>query len=310
MSEECRRVYRHWDLTSKMIRNNKLMLVISLAVFALGVISDAGAQVPSSVKADIRAAEPSATRVCQNPDVNAQVRQALQLVCAQRDSSETLKSSQRLIVIGFLGGFAQDGDIKHPEVWFGAYLRERYSQAIEVSVLSNHQRQRAMNDVLRQLDTDHDGVLSTPEKKQATIILYGHSWGASEATAFARELGRLGIPVLLTIQIDIVSKPGQTPILIPSNVEAVINFFQSEGFLHGRSKVVAEDPTRTAILGNLHMSYEDRHVDCRNYPWFARTFNKPHHKIENDARVWNQIALVIDSRLSTSRNQTDQTATR
>jgi hypothetical protein len=35
--------------------------------------------------------------------------------------------------------------------------------------------------------------------------------------------------VLLTIQIDIVSKPGQNPILMPRNVEAAINFFQSEG---------------------------------------------------------------------------------
>jgi hypothetical protein len=140
--------------------------------------------------------------------------------------------------------------------------------------------------------------------------VYGHSWGASEAVAFARELERLGIPVLLTIQIDIVPKPGQRPILIPSNVEAAVNFFQAEGdgLLHGRSEVVAEDPGRTEIIGNLHMTYEGRDVDCRNYPWFARTFNRPHHEIENDARVWKQIAFIIDSRLSSRMSPMDQAA--
>ena len=95
---------------------------------------------------------------------------------------------------------------------------------------------------------------------------------------------------------------------IPRNVEAAINFFQSEGPLHGRPEVVAEDPVRTEILGNLHMNYEDQHVDCGNYPWFARTFNKPHHEVENDARVWKQIASIIDSRLSMLRSPMDQAA--
>jgi hypothetical protein len=195
-------------------------------------------------------------------------------------------------------------------VWFGNYLRERYSSADEVSVISNHRRRRATSDVLRLLDINHDGSLTASEKRQARIIVYGHSWGASEATAFARELDRLQIPVLLTIQIDIVAKPGQKPVLIPPNVQTAINFFQSEsdGLLHGRSEVVAEDPGRTEIIGNLHMTYEGQRVDCRNYPWFARTFNKPHHQIENDARVWNQIALVIDSRLSSLRSLDDQAA--
>lgn len=163
---------------------------------------------------------------------------------------------------------------------------------------------------MRLLDADDNGRLTAAEKKRAKIIIYGHSWGASEAVAFAQELGRLEIPVLLTVQIDIVPKPGQRPMLIPRNVGAAINFFQTEsnGLLHGRSGVVAEDPERTQILGNLHMTYEDQHVDCGNYPWFPRTFNKPHHEIENDARVWEQIALIIDSRLSSLRSPMDEAA--
>ena len=285
----------------------QLILLVPLVGFALKV-AQLRAQALSGGLTDIRSASP-ATSVCHNAEVTAQVREALRLVCAQRGSDEAFASAQRLIVIGFLGGFAKSGDTKHPEVWFGAYLRENYSSAIEVSVISNHQWRRAKSDVLRLLDANHDGVLTDAERGQAKIILYGHSWGASQALAFARELKRLGIPVLLTIQIDTVSKPGQNPSLIPSNVRAAINFFQSGGPLHGRSEVFAEDPKKTEIIGNFHMTYDEgRRIDCRNYPWFARTFNKPHHEIENDARVWKQIALVIDSRLSSLSSPIDQAA--
>jgi len=278
----------------------KLSLLVSLVACATGGPLAAGAQTLPGGPANTRAVKTSASSVCENADVNLQVREALRLACAQTASNDAPGPAKNVIVIGFLGGFARSGDTNHPEVWFGAYLRERYASAVQVSVLSNHEQRRAMADVLRVIDADHDGVVSAEEKKQARIILYGHSWGASEAAAFARELEPLGIPVLLTIQIDIVPKPGQKPVVIPGNVEGAINFFQAEsgGLLHGRSAVVAEDPARTTIIGNVHMTYDGRRVDCLNYPWLARTFNKPHHEIENDARIWNQIASLIDVRLS------------
>ncbi len=291
-----------------MRRNSKLIVFVALVGFVFGASAHVRAQVLSKGLMDIRQVTAPAPSVCENADVTAQVREALRLVCAQRGSDEALTSAQRLIVIGFLGGFAKNEDARHPEVWFGTYLREHYSSAIEVSIISNHESRRAREEVQRLLDVDHDGDLTATERGQAKIIVFGHSWGASEASAFARDLKQLGIPVLLTIQIDIVSKPGQNPILISSNVEAAINFYQSEGPLHGRTQVVAEDPGRTEIIGNFHMTYEGHRVDCRNYPWFARTFNKPHHEIENDVRVWNQIALVIDSRLSSLRSPIDQAA--
>ena len=288
-----------------MSRHIKLILPAAVAAFVLGAAAHVrGQELPVGI--DSGPVTTPATSVCQNKEVVAQVREALRLVCTQRASDEA--SAQRLIVIGFLGGFAKSGESKHPEVWFGDYLRERYSSAMNVSVISNHEWRKAKKDVLRLLDADNDGYLTPPEKEQAKIIVFGHSWGASETSEFAREMDQLGIPVLLTVQIDIVSKPGQNPILMPPNVEAAINFFQSNGPLHGRTKVVAEDPGKTEIIGNFHMTYEGRHVDCRNYPWFARTFNKPHHEIENDPRVWNQIALVIDSRLSSSRGAFDRAA--
>jgi hypothetical protein len=46
------------------------------------------------------------------------------------------------------------------------------------------------------------------------------------------------------------------------------------------------------------MTYEDRPIDCANYSWYARVFNRPHHEIENDFRVWDRAASLIDSNLS------------
>src|SRR5580700_11719157 len=214
----------------------------------------------------------------------------------------------KMIVIGFVGGFAKRDDAKHPEVQFAAQLRVRYSSQIHAEVFSNHEGKKALRQVLCLLDTDRDGTLTRIEKEQAIIIIYGHSWGASETVAFARELGQRGIPVLLTIQLDSIAKPGQEDSTIPPNVANAVNFYQPRGLLHGRSEISAADPARTRIIGNFQMTYENRRINCDNYPWFARTFNKPHHEIENDARVWKQIAFIIDSRLSSRTSPMDQAA--
>ena len=148
------------------------------------------------------------------------------------------------------------------------------------------------------LDSDGDGILTTNEKRESTIIIYGHSWGAAETVTFAHALGQMGIPVALTIQIDTIAKPGSKGAIIPANVTNAINFYQSEGPLHGRPEIVAADPKQTTILGNILMTYEDRPIDCANYSWYARVFNRPHHEIENDFRVWDRAASLIDSNLS------------
>jgi hypothetical protein len=241
----------------------------------------------------------SSHTVCDDPSANVQVRAALRLVCFQGRKERRLSSGKRVIVIGFLGGFVHHDDPKHPEVWFAKYLSEHYSSLpIFVDVFSNHEERAAMRDVLTLLDTDCDGALSDSEKKQARIIIYGHSWGASETAAFARDLGELGIPVLLTAQIDIIPKPHQKSIEIPSNVEHAINFYQSRGgILHGASRIVADDTAQTEIGGNVALNYRNDPIDCGNFPWLARTFNKSHHEIENDPLVWNRIALLIDASL-------------
>lgn len=207
----------------------------------------------------------------------------------------TRGASQKIIVIGFVGGFARQDDQKHPEVQFAEYLREHYRSRISAQVFGNHHGREALRHVLRLLDGDGNGSLSVGEKEKARIVLYGHSWGAAETLVFARELDKKGIPVLLTIQVDSVAKPGRDDSTIPKNVAEAINLYQSRGPIHGRAQINAADPARTTIIGNFHMLYQDYSINCDNYPWYARTFNRPHHEIENDPRVWNLAKSLIES---------------
>ena len=211
-------------------------------------------------------------------------------------SPVTTRAARNVIIIGFVGGFVSRKDTKHPEVQFAAYLRDRYP-LIHADVFGNHHGDKALHELVRLLDTDHDGVLSTSEKERSTIIIYGHSWGATETVAFARQLGQMDIPVALTVQIDTIAKPGHRASPISPNVASAINFYQTAGPLHGAPEIVAFDPARTTVLGNIKMTYENRPINCDNYSWYSRTLNKPHHEIENDFRVWDEVASLIDSDL-------------
>jgi hypothetical protein len=208
----------------------------------------------------------------------------------------------KVIVIGFVGGFVRHDDAKHAEVQFAARLRNRYASAVDVKVFGNHSGQEALRHVLGLLDTNSDGILSALEREKAKIIIFGHSWGATETVLLARALQRQHIPVLLTIQVDTISKPGQGNVRIPANVAHAVNFYQSNGLLHGRPEILATDPDRTNIIGNFHMTYKDHPVNCDQFPWFARTFTKPHLEIENDPRVWAEAASLIDDELSGARS--------
>jgi pimeloyl-ACP methyl ester carboxylesterase len=183
-------------------------------------------------------------------------------------------------------------------VEFAGLLRERYPSVVHAEVFSNHDGKKALRRVLQLLDTNRDGLLTDREKEQASIIIYGHSWGGSQAVTLARQLGQKSVSVLLTIQMDSVHKPGHDDAVIPPNVRNAINFYQTKGLIHGRSSIRAADRRRTNIIGNFQMTYLDRRINCDNYPWIERHLNRPHHEIENDPLVWERIASMIDNELS------------
>ncbi|HEX3745980.1 MAG TPA: hypothetical protein VHW09_18695 [Bryobacteraceae bacterium] len=201
------------------------------------------------------------------------------------------------IVIGFLGGFVAHDNPVHYEVQLAHRLRSEYGAGVVVRTFENHRGDQALREVLRLLDADHNGTLSAQEKSSARIAIYGHSWGASEAVALARSLGRERVPVMLTVQVDSVQKPFEDDATIPSNVAEAVNFFQSEGLLHGRAEIHAADRSRTQILGNFRIAYRERPVNCPGYSWFARTFMKQHIEIESDPAVWGKVESLIRAKL-------------
>ena len=201
-----------------------------------------------------------------------------------------------LIVIGFMGGHVRAGNPVHREALLVRNLEDRFPNAVRAMTFANRDEAAALHSVLDLLDIDKDGRLSNNEKNAARIVLFGHSWGASEAVNLAQDLDRRGIPVLLTIQVDSVRKHGEDDGSIPANVREAINFYQTEGMLHGRSSIQAIDPTRTTILGSYESSYKTKPVSCAGFSWFARAFMKEHIEIENDIVVWDKINALIVAR--------------
>lgn len=212
-------------------------------------------------------------------------------------AAEPLRSNPSTIVIGFMGGMVKRDAPDRNEVRLATKLRGDYSNLAYVDTYQNAHWRDARVKILALLDTDHDGKLSEEEKQKARIILYGHSWGASTAVTLARDLRALGIPVLLTVQVDSVQKMGQKDDIIPANVAEAMNFFQSDGMLHGRKLIRAENPGKTKILGNYELSYKHTSLSCKGYPWQQKLFAKQHMYIECDPQVWTQIESLIRSKL-------------
>ena len=218
-------------------------------------------------------------------------------------SIPTLDRPTPAIVIGFVGGFVHSNDTRHSEVQLAQKLRAHYTDRAHIEMFENRQWQQARQAILKWLDADADGNLSDAEKRGARIILYGHSWGASAVIALARELQQENIPVLLTVQVDSIAKRGQDDGVVPANVAQAVNFYQTQGLLHGRTQIIAADPARTEILGDFRFDYKNQPAACHDYPWLNRHLFKGHTAIECDPRVWSQVEALINTHFSSANQQ-------
>jgi hypothetical protein len=204
------------------------------------------------------------------------------------------------IVIGFVGGFVKHDNPHHGPVQLARQIQRTVPKDTYVRVFENRRRKQAFDNVIRLLDTNHDGILSSEEKARARIILFGQSWGASAVVALARDLRRKGVPVLLTVQVDSVAKLWQNDSVIPDNVAQAVNFYQTQGIVHGRPQITAADPAKTEILGNYRLDYKKQPVDCPQASWADRFLTPGHMQSECDPNLWSQIQSMVTQRLSTS----------
>ncbi len=208
-----------------------------------------------------------------------------------------------VIVVGILGGIVKHDDPIRSEVILADNLRADFPQDVYLETFENRHREKALQAILKHLDAEGKGTaLSDNEKRAARIILYGHSLGGSAVVQLARELNQRAIPVLLTIQVDSVKAPGEPDSVIPPNVLRAANFYQSNGLIHGRSEIRAEDPSKTAVLGNFKFDYKAHPIDCPEFLWHERVFTKTHMEIACDPNVWAQVEALIRRQIqSTTR---------
>lgn len=202
-----------------------------------------------------------------------------------------------VIVIGFLGGFVPHDEPHHPEVRLIEDLRHENPNHIYFGLFENRKVGEAYKTILRLLSAQKGGTLPDDERRQARIMLFGHSWGASAVVALSRKLEQAGLPVTLTIQIDSVAKPFQNDWLIPANVSQALNVYQTHGLIHGRRRIVPADSKRTTILGNFLWEYKGESEACRGFSWRGRLLSKGHTQIECDPKIWSQVRELILGRL-------------
>ena len=175
-------------------------------------------------------------------------------------------------------------------------LKLRQRNGVFAESISNHNQRVALKLIRRALDTNGNGKLDAGEKARARIILFGQSWGGGATLDVAQKLDRLGVPVLLTVQVDSV---GLRDGVVPANVKAAVNFYQHDPLtIEGRSKIRAADSSKTAIFGNFEESYIGRSVDKTNSSWARSTLGGSHAKMELDPEVWNRVEQYIDDAIS------------
>jgi pimeloyl-ACP methyl ester carboxylesterase len=202
------------------------------------------------------------------------------------------------IVIGFVGGFVHSDNPHHGPVQLAQHIRKSVPPSTCVRVFENRRRKQAYDLIIRLLDSNRDGTLSPEEKSRARIILFGHSWGAAAAVMLARDLRAQRVPVLLTVQVDSVAKLWQNDSVIPDNVAEAVNFYQTQGFIHGRRQIIAADPAKTQILGNYFLDYRKNPIQCPEASWGDHVFTPGHMQSECDHQLWSRIQTMVEQRLA------------
>ena len=64
-------------------------------------------------------------------------------------------------------------------------------------------------------------------------------------------------------------------------------------FVRGERTIRAEDPSKTAILGNFRFAYQNRHIDLSAVPWYKLACRVAHSKMNADPQVWGLVEELI-----------------
>ena len=235
---------------------------------------------------------------------------ALQMGCAglrgkqyhQFNAPTPLRGDQTLI-LGFLGGLERWDDESRGVRKLATKIDAMNIPNVHIETLENRNRDLAIKFIQNTYDRDQNGFLDDWERNSARLILYGHSLGGAAVVEISRELKKMGVPILLTVQIDSVDLVYDDHI-IPSNVKRAANLFQSDGWiLQGEDKIKPENPDKTKVLANIRFVYQGKNVDMSSLSWERKLFSIPHAKMDADPEVWATVEQMI---LSEIVDNTDQ----
>ena len=229
---------------------------------------------------------------------------ALQLGCASikgqqyhHFSTPTPIEENQTLILGFLGGRENWDDTSRGVRQLAMKIDSMNLPDIHIETLENRKRDLAMELILNSFDSNQDGYLDERERGRARLIMFGHSLGGAAVVKLSNNLRDLGIPVLLTVQIDSVGFTYDDHV-IPSNVRSAANLYQLDGWLLvGEDEIVPEDPEKTKIITNLKFDYKGKEVDMSGVPWERRLLSVPHSKMDADPEVWNTVEQLILSEI-------------
>ena len=210
-------------------------------------------------------------------------------------TTPTPLGANRILILGFLGG---RDPWNHPDRSvrkLALKLRELDLPGVHVETVENKKRALALKLISDGFDRNQNGSLDQQERASVRLILYGQSFGGAAVVKLARQLERMDMPVLLTVQIDSV---GLGDRVIPANVARAANLFQSNGsVIRGEPQIRAAKPACTAILGNFQFDYRTKQIDLGHVSWWKKSFRIAHTKMEHDPAVWAKVEEIILSAL-------------
>ena len=211
-----------------------------------------------------------------------------------------LENNQTLI-LGFLGGRENWDDSSRGVRQLAMKIDSMNLADVHIETLENRKRDLAMELIRNSFDSNRDGYLDERERSTARLIMFGHSLGGAAVVKLSHNLKDMGIPVLLTVQIDSVGFSYDDHV-IPSNVRRAANLYQLDGWvLVGEDEIVPEDPEKTKIIANLRFDYKDKEIDMSGVPWERRLLSVPHIKMDADPEVWSTVEQLILSEIDDTR---------
>ena len=195
------------------------------------------------------------------------------------------------LVVGFMGGRESWDNHKRGVRKLALKLRAANLPGVHVETVENKKRRLAVELIRHAFDRDEDGRLDERERASARVIVYGQSFGGAAVVKLARQLKEMGVPVLLTVQVDSVGRGDK---VIPSNVARAANLFQRDGLIiKGERDIRPEEPGKTTIIGNFKFDYGGKKIDLSEVSWLKRLFQAAHTKMDHDPEVWALVERII-----------------